>query len=199
MTALVMTVAPPGAGKSAWVARHFPLGQRVSLDHLRWVVSGDQADQTATPRAVGIMHEILAERMSRKLLTVLDATNASHEIRHEAARHALRWLLPVVAVLLHTPLDVCLARQDGRERPGVRWPKGRAVPKAEVRRIHAQIEADLPTMHNGGVISVVAHIGHEIGDFRTGYMRRDLRPVLPWLAALPERRTGHEARSLTRA
>lgn len=187
MSALVFTVAPPGAGKSTWVAEHFGVGQRVSLDHLRWVVSGDLADQSATPCAVRIMHEILAERMSRRLLTVVDATNATAEDRAAVARHATRWRVPAVAVVFHTPVDVCLARQVGRERPGTRWPNGRAVPADVVRAKHARIVADLPGMRSARV-QVVAHLGAVGGPFRVGRVPDVLRPVLPWLAGLPEDR-----------
>lgn len=184
--ALVLTVAPPGAGKSTWVAKHFPLSQRVSLDHLRWVVCGDQADQTATPAAVRLMHEILEERMARGLMTVLDSTAATAEARDQAVGHAIRWSVPAVAVVLHTPLEVCLARQVGRERPGGRWPNGRAVPADVIREKHARIVEDIPKMRWGG-IWVAAHLGVPGGDCREGQVPRHLRPALPWLADLPER------------
>jgi predicted kinase len=185
LTALVLTVAAPGAGKSTWVREHFAPSQRVSLDHYRWMVCGDQADQSATPRAVRIMHEVLAERMARRLLTVVDAMNATEGVREAVAHHAIGWCIPAVAVVLHTPLDVCLARQRARARPGRRWPNGRAVPEHVVRERHAQIVADLPTMRGAG-IWVVAHLGAAGGSFRTGQVPPDLRPVLPWLAELRE-------------
>ncbi len=174
-------VAPPGAGKTTWVREHFPVDQRVSLDEYRWRLSGDAADQSATRTASAIMHLVVEERMSRGLTTVVDATNACAQDRADVVRHATAWERHSIAVVLHTPLEMCIARQAAREQPDLRWPHGRAVPADVIRAMHAAIVADLPALR---VISEV----HVLPDrtFRTGYVPAGVRDALPWLRSLPE-------------
>lgn len=189
MTALVLLVAPPGAGKTTWARKYFPRrDQRVRLDEYRWMACGDEADQTATPAACAIMHTVVAERMRRRLLTVVDATNAEAEHRHQLVRHAIGMRLPTVAVVLHVPVAVCIARQAGRRRPTATCPNGRMVPEAAIRDAHARIRADLPTLRSGG-IWVVAHFAWGGEAWRQGHVSRtdpELRTALPWLADLRE-------------
>ncbi|GAA2710367.1 hypothetical protein ACFY2R_29410 [Micromonospora olivasterospora] len=63
--------------------------------------------------------------------------------------------MPAVAVVVDTPLEVCLARQDQRPGPlpGQRW--GRAVPTTVVRNQHARTPASLDTLHTKGFARVV--------------------------------------------
>jgi protein phosphatase len=96
--ALVLLIGPAGAGKSTFAAAHFRPVEIVSSDALRGLLSNDTADQAASAEAFRILSLIVAGRMKRRLMTVIDATSlrAANRTRYRsiAARHAI----PVVAI-----------------------------------------------------------------------------------------------------
>ena len=67
--------------------------------------------------------------MARKVNTVIDATNCEQHIRVELVMAAKRHGMPTVAVVVATPLEVCLERQGPR-------PDNRRVPEDVVRAQH---------------------------------------------------------------
>lgn len=67
--------------------------------------------------------------MARKLNTVIDATNAISHHRKPLVAVAKRHGMPAIAVLMATPVDVCVERQGPR-------PANRAVPEDTVRAQH---------------------------------------------------------------
>ncbi len=67
--------------------------------------------------------------MARRLNTVIDATNVEQSVREELVAAAKRHGMPTVAVIVATPLSVCLERQGLR-------PDNRRVPGDVVRAQH---------------------------------------------------------------
>ncbi|CAA9368992.1 MAG: hypothetical protein AVDCRST_MAG68-5281 [uncultured Gemmatimonadetes bacterium] len=114
--ALVLLVAPAGAGKSTFAREHFLATEVVSSDACRALVSDDEANQDATDAAYEVFHSILRGRLSLGRLTVADATNlnaASRErLRELAAEHGR----PVAALVLDVPLELCQAQNQARAR-----------------------------------------------------------------------------------
>ncbi|MEV5242622.1 ATP-binding protein [Streptomyces cinnamoneus] len=125
---LIVLIGASGAGKST-LARTWPASQVLSLDRLRGVVSDDPGDQDATGDAADVLKLILERRMARKLNTVIDATNVEQPVRVELVMAAKRHGMPAVAVVVATPLPVCLERQGSR-------PANRRVPEDVVRAQH---------------------------------------------------------------
>ncbi|MER5200494.1 AAA family ATPase [Streptomyces sp. NPDC002755] len=125
---LIVLIGASGAGKST-LARTWPASQVLSLDGLRGTVSDDPGDQGATGDAADVLALILEYRMARKLTTVIDATNVEEGVRADLLRAAGRHGMPAAAVILATPLDVCLHRQHPR-------PDNRRVPENVVRAQH---------------------------------------------------------------
>lgn len=169
--ALVLMAGAPGSGKSWWVAERFRPTQVVCLDVLRGQLTDDEGDQSATREAAAIMHRIVAYRMGRRLTTVVDATHAKYDDRHRLWSLAQHARVPTVAVVLDTPVDVCVARQAYRARQ---------VPERVVRRIHAAITRDLC----GGVLLLPAEITRTVtpaGDHVRGHVPDDMAGA-PWLA-----------------
>ncbi len=72
---LVVLVGVTGSGKSHFARKHFTPTQVVSSDFCRGVVSDDENDQSASGDAFDLLHYIVAKRLRRGLLTVVDATN----------------------------------------------------------------------------------------------------------------------------
>ncbi|KIE24688.1 ATP/GTP-binding protein [Streptomyces sp. MUSC 125] len=124
---LIVLIGASGAGKST-LARTWPASQALSLDGLRGVVSDDPGRQDATADAADVLKLILERRMARKLNTVIDA-NVEQSVRVELVMAAKRHGMPTVAVVVATPLPVCLERQGPR-------PDNRRVPEDVVRSQH---------------------------------------------------------------
>lgn len=125
---LIALIGASGAGKST-LAHTWPASQVLSLDGLRGTVSDDPGDQGATGDAADVLKLILERRMARHLNTVVDATNCEKSIRVELVMAAKRHSMPTVAVVLATPLDLCVERQGSR-------PDNRRVPEDVVRAQH---------------------------------------------------------------
>lgn len=153
--ALILLVGPAGSGKSTWAAARYAPTQIVSLDALRAVVADDECDQDATGDAVALLHTIVDARLSRRLTTVVDATNGVPDERAELFAIAARHDIPVFAVVVTTDLQTCLARQHARPGPaaGKRW--GRAVPPSVVTNQHARTAASITTLAAEGCTQVI--------------------------------------------
>ncbi|MFC8834875.1 AAA family ATPase [Streptomyces griseoincarnatus] len=125
---LIVLIGASGAGKST-LARTWPASQVLSLDGLRGVVGDDPGRQDVTADAADVLKLILERRMARKLNTVIDATNCEQSVRVELVMAAKRHGMPTVAVVVATPLPVCLERQGPRS-------DNRRVPEDVVRAQH---------------------------------------------------------------
>ena len=123
---LVLLVGAAGSGKSTLAGRLFAAEAILSSDALRAELSGDPANQAATPLAFRILHEQAARRLAAGVLTVIDATNVEAAARRPLRRLAAAAGRPIVAIVLDLPAATCLARNAGRS--------GRVVPEAAVRR-----------------------------------------------------------------
>ncbi|MYX68453.1 ATP-binding protein [Streptomyces sp. SID8373] len=133
---LIVLIGAAGSGKSTW-ARTWPFTQVLELDRFRAMVSDAAGDQSATPAAVTAMHAVLEGRLARRRTTVIDATNTESRVRAGLVRMARDHGVPTVALVVPTPVSVCVERQAYR-RPD------RAVPEDVVRRQHADMTAALP-------------------------------------------------------
>jgi protein phosphatase len=132
---LVLLIAPAGAGKTTFAARHFEAAEILSSDAFRARVSGDEADQRATGAAFGQLHGALQRRLSRGRLTVVDATNVERSARRALVAQAEREGLPAIAIVLDLPAATVLARNAGRS--------SRVVDDRVVRRHLARLRQSL--------------------------------------------------------
>ncbi|MFE0886968.1 AAA family ATPase [Streptomyces rochei] len=144
---LIVLIGASGSGKST-LARTWPASQVLSLDDLRGAVSDDPGDQGATGDAADVLKLILERRMARKLNTVIDATNVEQSVRVELVMAAKRHGMPTVAVIVATPLPVCLERQGPR-------PASRRVPEDVVRAQHQAMVASHQRLAAEGFNTVV--------------------------------------------
>jgi protein phosphatase len=114
--ALVVLVGISGSGKSTFAARHFRETEVLSTDRFRAMVADDEADQRASGAAFAVLHLVVAKRLARRRLTVVDATNLNHRARRALIGLAAKFRRPCVAIVLDVPLDVAQGRN--RERTG---------------------------------------------------------------------------------
>ena len=73
---LVVLVGPAGSGKTTWAQSVFAPAALVCLDGLRELVSDDPCDQDATAEAVALARAVVAARLRRGLVVVVDSTGS---------------------------------------------------------------------------------------------------------------------------
>jgi len=112
--ALVVLIGTSGAGKSTFAARHFLPTEVVSSDACRALVADDPADQAASEDAFAVLHLIVARRLARGRMAVVDATNVRPEARAPLLALATEHHVPAIAVLLDVPPRVAAARDAAR-------------------------------------------------------------------------------------
>jgi protein phosphatase len=111
---LVVLVGPAGTGKSTFARTFFRPTEVISSDAIRAMLTDDPGDQGASAEAFSVLAQLLHGRLSRRLLTVIDATNLRPQSRRRWLRLAARFDMPAVAVMFDLPADVLLAQNAGR-------------------------------------------------------------------------------------
>ena len=145
--AMVVLIGPSGSGKSTFAARHFVSSEILSSDALRAMVADDANDQTATDAAFELLHTILAMRLGRRRLTVVDATSVEGWARERLLSVARRIGRPSAAIAFDLPLVTCLQRNEMRS--------DRRLPPAAIRRQHARMRASLDGLAAEGFEPIV--------------------------------------------
>jgi protein phosphatase len=112
--ALVVLAGVSGSGKSHFARRHFAPTQVVSSDRCRAMVSDDENDQSATEDAFTLLNHIVATRLRRGLLTVVDATNVQERSRQSLVRLAKDHDVLAVVIVLDVPESVANERNAAR-------------------------------------------------------------------------------------
>lgn len=111
---LVVLVGVSGSGKSTFAARNFKPTQIISSDYCRGLVADDENDQSATPAAFDLLHHIVGVRLSRGLLTVVDATNVQYHARKALIDLARSHDVLADAIVLDVPEEVAIERNVTR-------------------------------------------------------------------------------------
>lgn len=144
-SSLVLLIGASGAGKSTFARRHFRATEVVSSDRCRALVSDDENDQSASHDAFEILRLIVARRLARKRLTVVDATNVQARARRELRRIAERYGVPLIAIVFDLPEEICLAHHTGRAR---------RVPAGVIRKQLGDLKASLARLSQEGFAQI---------------------------------------------
>ncbi len=147
---LVVLVGVAGSGKSTWARRWFPPAAIVSSDDLREVVGRHRHDLRASKDAMEVLELIVAKRLRRGLLTVIDSTALDPAVRAGYRRIATGAGVPCHAVVVDTPERETRARN--RRRP-------EAVPSALVTSQLAALAATVGSIDDEGFGAV-----HRVSD-----------------------------------
>src|SRR4051812_16539785 len=107
---LVALVGPSGCGKSSFARKHFKTTEVLSSDFCRGLVSDDENSQDATNDAFEVLHYVAGKRLTRGLLTVVDATNVQPESRRPLVELAREHDVLPVAIVLNLPDALCHER-----------------------------------------------------------------------------------------
>jgi protein phosphatase len=111
---LVVLVGASGSGKSTFARRHFKPTEILTSDFCRGLVSDDENDPSATADAFAVLHFIAGRRLTRGLLTVVDATNVRPEARKPLIELAREHHVPPVAVVFDLPMSLLESRTRAR-------------------------------------------------------------------------------------
>jgi len=111
---LVILVGASGSGKSTFAKEHFNEFEVVSSDRCRGIVSNDENDQASTKEAFELLNYIVAKRLKKGLLTVVDATNVQKESRKSLISLAREYHALPVALIFDLPQKVSEERNKVR-------------------------------------------------------------------------------------
>jgi polynucleotide kinase-phosphatase len=111
---LVVLMGASGSGKSTFAKKHFKPTEVVSSDFCRGLVSDDESSMDASKDAFEVLHFIAGKRLARGKLTVIDATNVTHEARAPLVALAREYHCLPVAIVLDLPEKVCHERNASR-------------------------------------------------------------------------------------
>lgn len=168
---LVILSGVQGAGKSSLAQRAvgMPPGAWVSSDALRTQILGahrdlDEHGEFTTPFAhadnvvFSVLREIVRARLSKGLTTVVDTTAPTDAARQELAAIARSVGAAVRVLILNTPLEECLARNQARAN---------RVPVDVLEATHATLQNDSALPFDLVDSATVLRFGSEdIGDAR---------------------------------
>ncbi len=131
---MVIVVGLPGAGKSTWLEQNrLPA---LSSDRLRQTLADDATDQSIHRETFEALRYLLDVRLRLgRPLTYIDATNLKREQRRPFIVLANARGYDAEALFFDVPLDVCLNRNQDRDR---------RVPEAAIRRMSASLERPTP-------------------------------------------------------
>ena len=134
---VVLAIGLPGSGKSSWFKRHniTPL----SSDLLRVILFDDPTEQRFQDLIFSNLRSMLKARLiARRPMNYVDATNLSPHERSGWIKLAKDYGYEVQAVFFDVPLEVCLVRNERRERK---------VPEEAMRRMAGKLKQ--PTFEEG--------------------------------------------------
>jgi predicted kinase len=134
---VVLAIGLPGSGKSSWFKRHniTPL----SSDLLRALLFDDPTEQRFQDLIFSNLRSMLKARLiARRPMNYVDATNLSPHERNGWIKLAKDYGYEVQAVFFDVPVEVCLERNQRRERK---------LPEDAMRRMAGKLEQ--PTFEEG--------------------------------------------------
>ena len=146
---VVLAIGLPGSGKSSWFKRNkiTPL----SSDLLRALLFDDPMEQRFQDLVFSNLRSMLKARLiARRPLNYVDATNLTPQERQGWIKLAKDYGYEVQAVLFDVPLEVCLARNQRRER---------IIPEEAMRRMASKLKP--PSFEEGFSKITVVRVKHK--------------------------------------
>src|ERR1700734_1679937 len=128
---VVLAIGLPGSGKSSWFKRHnvVPL----SSDMVRSLLFDDVREQRFQDLVFSNLRSMLKARLiAKRPMNYVDATNLTPQERQHWIKLAKDYQYEVHAVFFDVPLEVCVERNQRRDR---------VVPEDVMRRMAAKLKA----------------------------------------------------------
>lgn len=165
--ALVVVVGPTGSGRAALARRLFAPTEIVSEATCRAMVADDPDELSAVADADEVLRLVVAKRLARGHLTVVDAPNVQGAARARLLEVAGAHHVPAVAVVLDLPLGSCLGTDAEEGRDG--------VDEEEVRRQHELVRRSVDDLRAEGFRRVQVLTSEE--DVAAVEVRRERMPT----------------------
>ena len=115
--ALVVLVGPSASGKTTWANENFRPEEIISSDRLRAIVGSGEHDLDASADAFSILDQMVAARVRRRLLTVVDTLGFDDHRRLRHLALAREQGLPAILVVFDVPAEAARARNRHRTHP----------------------------------------------------------------------------------
>ena len=131
---IVLMAGLPGSGKSTYLER---LGVTpLSSDATRHLLADDATDQTIHNRVFATIRYLLRQRLAvGRAVTYVDATHLTPGERRPYVKMARQHGCDIEAVFFDVALEICIARNRGRER---------VVPVEAMRKMAARLVPPKP-------------------------------------------------------
>lgn len=140
-TTLLVLCGAPGCGKSTFASRYFRDTMIVSSDHCRFLVSDTETNMAASREAFKLFRFTIERRLSLGRFTVADSTALTRRARGELLRIGRKYGFNVTLLIFNIPMEVCLARNAGRDR---------RVIQPVIARMQKMLRQTLKVVHNEG-------------------------------------------------
>jgi predicted kinase len=153
---VVLAIGLPGSGKSSWFKRHeiTPL----SSDLLRALLFDDATEQRFQDLIFSNLRSMLKARLiARRPTNYVDATNLTPHERQSWIKLAKDYGYEAQAVFFDVPVEVCLERNQRRQR---------IVPEDVMRRMAAKLRT--PTFQEGFTKITVVKVKKKEGEAAAG-------------------------------
>ncbi|PHN03611.1 polynucleotide kinase-phosphatase [Flavilitoribacter nigricans] len=111
---LVVLMGATSSGKTSFAKKHFKSTEVISSDFCRGIVADDENAMDANADTFDLLHYIVAKRLKRGLLTVVDATNVQAESRKKLIALARQYHVFTIGIALNLPENVLLERNAQR-------------------------------------------------------------------------------------
>lgn len=139
---LVMLMGATSGGKTTFAKKHFPGPEVLSSDAFRKMLTDDENDQSANADVFELLFATAEKRLSRGLLTVIDATNLQKNARKPVIELAKRQNVHCVAIVLNPSLEDILSRS--RMRPD------RDIPEGIIRKQYSDLQRSIKGLKKEG-------------------------------------------------
>ena len=113
---IVVLCGPAACGKSTFAQKHFRPTQILSSDWARALICDDERDQRFNTQAFALVHFLVEQRLTLNRLCVVDSTALAGQARKDLLSLARRCQVPTTLLLFNVPLEVCVGRDERRER-----------------------------------------------------------------------------------
>ena len=131
---LIMLVGIPGSGKSHFAQNYVKENDRfviISSDAIRAELFDDESDQSDNAKVFKVAHSRIKHYLQEGVSVVFDATNISKKRRAAFLAELKNIPCHKMAVAVMTPYEVCVQRNESRER---------SVPKSAIRKMYLNWE-----------------------------------------------------------